>query len=64
MWEDVFDDERGGSSRGRSPYVYLYDDGTREQSQSRKQKGGDKKEKHGKEEDKEKKEKKAAWVYK
>jgi len=62
--EDVFDDERGGFSRGRSPYVYLGHDGAREFSQARKQKGSEKKEKEAKKGDKERKEKKAAWVYK
>ena len=62
--EDVFDDERDGTRRGRSPYVYLSHDGAREFSQARKQKGGEKKEKEAKKGDKERKEKKDAWVYK
>jgi len=66
--EDVFDEERGGFQRGRSPYVYLSHDGAREYSLSRAKKSGEKKgkekEKDGKKGNKEKQERRAAsWVY-
>ena len=67
--EDVFDEERGGFQRGRSPYVYLGYDGAPEYSQTRAKEDGAKKDKEwkkGEKDRKESKEKRAAspWVYK